>query len=293
MKLGKKSKQELRQSQLAKQQAVLDRPPATYGSRTQASASASAPAPASPPAHGADHEDTLTPDEASEVLNEQDKQDEQTEEPITDVSLDAATSTQDPLTVVTQSPSPIDEALYESVNVEAERVAREAVTRVLNAQADARLFDTLDQQSASATSMRFVVELDAADIAVLRGQWDAFNASLLAAGSPKIAFSAFISRRLRTCLTHDSVRPIYIDDRNRRRLEDDLLQTSILNANQLTLEVERRVKPIVEFTNGEAMRIGPLDLRILERVPGWFPDKPADKAISDFMIDAAMGVAGY
>lgn len=170
---------------------------------------------------------------------------------------------------------------------EAQRVARAAVERVLTSQAEQRLFDTIDQSQS-----RFVVELRADTQATLRLQWEEYNAALIAVGASKVPFSQFLSRRLDLCSSHNAIRPVYVNDDQRRALEE-LLDTSVLSGSQLVLEVDRRLRPILEFSDGQTMVIGPIDVRLLERVPRWFPDKPPAKAIGDYLIDAAMANAGY
>lgn len=229
------------------------------------------PASASAPAHAHAHASAHTP----AVLDPAD--DEEIEE-IDDVDLEEPE--------IENVASPVAAVPPVAPNELAERVAREAVERVLSDQAEARMFDVVDTD-------RVVLTLQLDDLAVLKSQWTARNS----AGIGRITFSEFLSLRLRACRLHTAVRAIYVRDETRQQIES-LFDAVVMSDTDLVNKLDRHIRPIIECPEGTAgiengvLKLKPVDPRLLEMVTGWYPDRTPAEALGDFMTEAALEKAG-
>lgn len=260
--------------------------------------------------HSEDPEDHVSDKELEDVLGEQDDDDDLLDDPDDDFGGDeepvnvgagepvventpatvSITPPQpmQPMSAVSTSsmqpiiPTPMNDT---TLRTEAEDAARRAVERVLSDQAETRLFDAVAIEPVTLDA-RFVITITAADVDILRKQWQEYNTALVAVGSTKIPFSMFLARRLHLCRSYDAVRAVYLNDSERQYVEE-LFDTTVFSGQQLVNEIDRRIRPIIEYTNGEPLRLRPINPNLIERVPSWFPDKTPADAISDFIMEAA------
>lgn len=165
----------------------------------------------------------------------------------------------------------------------ARSAADAAVRKVLNEQADARMYDVLE-------GSRVTITLRVDTLAALHPQWLERNTR---SGLDKITFSQFVAERLHSARDYTSVRAIYVDDDHRLRLEESFGEV-VMSPGDLCNKVDRHIRPIIaDPTNPDGvMQLKPLDPRLVELVPGWYPDKSPTEAISDFLYEAGLAKAG-
>ena len=67
-----------------------------------------------------------------------------------------------------------------------------------------------------------------------------------------------------------------------------------MDEQDLINKVGRHIRPIIESPDSKdgVLQLEPLDPRILELVPMWYPDKTPARAVSDFLYEAAAEKAG-
>lgn len=231
------------------------------GNRSTAPPPPQAPPSTAPPDRDRDHSPVVTDDDRST--------------PSPDLETPSLAQPTPSLPTLTSTAARVDEQ-------EADRIAREAVRRELDRQADKARYDVSDGN-------RVVIVLDDESLRTYTEQWSTYNST----ANSKLNFTQYLADRLRACRTHTSTRPIYIADTVRQTLED-LFNEVITSELDLQNKIDRHIRPIIESPDlpDGVLRFKPLDPGFMEMVAGWEPDKPLADAVSDFVLESAYQRAG-